>query len=319
LIIYQLFAPSLAGMLGKDIPALWRLPALAWIMIGALAVIVGALAGLYPAFILSSLSSIDSLKGRKAAVKENILFRKVLVGFQFATATFVLVGAIIVSQQIRLFFSDRLGYDKEYVVSAQLPRDWSARGVQRMEAIRQRFSAMPQVKDITLSYEIPDGNNGGSIGTWRDGGDSTRAIVAKTIVSDEHYSATYRIPMLGGDFFNRPGAGPSQDSTQVVINETAAKAYGWQDPRQALGQRVHLLGFTDRLFTVSGVTKDFYFGGMNAPIDPHIFVYVGLFKSYRYFSFKLRPGNIGTSMADLQRQWAALLPGARFEYKFMDE
>ncbi|HXB91010.1 MAG TPA: ABC transporter permease, partial [Puia sp.] len=318
LALYQAFAPSLAAMLGRNIPALWKLPAFAWIIIGALALVVGVLAGLYPAFVLSSLSSVDSLKGRKGAVKENILFRKILVGFQFGTATFVLVGAIIVSQQIRLFFSDQLGYDKDYVVSAQLPRDWSPRGVQRMESVRQQLARLPQVKDVALSYEIPDGNNSGSIGTWREGSDSTRAIVARTITSDEYYSATYGIPMLTGDFFNKPGENPSQDSTLVVINETAAKAYGWKDPHQALGQRIHLLGFSDRYFTVSGITKDFYFGGMGAPIDPHIFVYVSLFTSYRYFSIKLRPGNIGESMAVLQRQWASLLPGAPFEYKFMD-
>jgi putative ABC transport system permease protein len=319
LILYPLFAPFLSGMLGKEIPGLTTLPALAWTLILLVALLVGGIAGLYPAFVLSALSSVDSLKGRRGSVKENILLRKGLVGFQFATATIVFVGAVIISQQIDLFFSDQLGYNKDYMVSAQLPRDWTAQGTKRMETIRREFAVMPVVKDATLSFEIPDGNNGNSIGAYREGGDSSRAIVPKMLISDEHYAATYQIPLAAGVFFNREGESPVQDSFRVVINETAAKGLGWKDPGEAVGQHLKLIGIQGVLFTVSGVTKDFHFGGMGSPIDPDLFVYVGLFTSYRYLSFKLRPGNIGNAMTDLQRKWSTLLPGAPFEYKFMDE
>jgi hypothetical protein len=67
------------------------------------------------------------------------------------------------------------------------------------------------------------------------------------------------------------------------------------------------------------VVKDFHFDGMQVAIAPEIFMPVSRFILYRYFSFKLRPGNIGATMAALQRQWSILMPGAAFEYKFMDE
>jgi ABC-type antimicrobial peptide transport system permease subunit len=318
LLLYQLFAPSLGAMLGKEIPSIRAVPGFAWALIGMLAIFVGAVAGLYPAFVLSALPSVDSLKGRKAAVKENIFLRKGLVGFQFATATFVFAGAVIISQQISLFFSDQLGYDKDYVVSAQLPRDWTPRGLQRMETIRRSFAAMPQVKDVTLSYEIPDGNNGGTLAAYREGGDSSHAVVAKTIVSDEHFADTYRIPLLAGNFYNRRGESSLQDSFRIVLNETAARALGWKDPREAVRQRVHLVGIPV-LFTVSGVTKDFHFGGMGGPIDPQVFGHISIFRNYRYFTFKLRPGKIAVSMAALQREWSSLLNSAPFDYKFMEE
>jgi putative ABC transport system permease protein len=142
-----------------------------------LIVLVGCLAGLYPALVLSSQSSVDSLKGRGGS-KENVLLRKGLVVFQFATATIVFVGAIIISQQIRLFFSDRLGYNKDWIVSAQLPRDWTNAGVRKMSSIRDAFSRTAGVKNATLSFEIPNGGNGGSNSAWREGSDSSRALVA---------------------------------------------------------------------------------------------------------------------------------------------
>lgn len=319
LFFYLLLAPYFSGMLGKKIPALSELPACTWIIVPAFALLIGYISGLYPAFMLSALSSVDSLKGGKASVKENIFLRKGLVGFQFATATFVFVCAIIISQQISLFFSDRLGYNKEYIISAQLPRDWSAKGVQRMETVRAEFARMPGVKEATLSYEIPNGNNGGSVPVCRAAMDSTRAILSQLLGTDEHYAATYQIPLVAGVFFNRENENASQDSTRLVINESEAKALGWQNPSEAVGQSVKLPGASNLLFTISGVVRDFHFDGMSKPIVPYTFMHVSFSKSYRFLSFKIRPGNVATAMNDLQQKWASLLPGAAFEYQFMDE
>jgi ABC-type antimicrobial peptide transport system permease subunit len=105
----------------------------------------------------------------------------------------------------------------------------------------------------------------------------------------------------------------------VVLNETAARRLGWAAPEAAVGQRVHLVGAGPVPLTVSGIVKDFHFEGMAQAIGPEVFLPVSRFTTYRYFSFKLRPGNISTTMAALQREWATLMPGAAFEYKFMDE
>ena len=318
LLLYMLLAPVISGMLGKVIPSLTTLPSIAWVFIPLFAVVTGGAAGLYPALKLSSLASVDSLKGKAVTAGNHILLRKGLVGFQFATAMIVLVGAIIISQQIGLFFSDRLGYDKEYIVAAQLPRDWSPKGVQHMETLRNEFAAMPNVEDVTLSYEIPNGNNGGSRGIFREGNDSTKAIVASMLVTDASYANTYRIPMAEGVFFHGREESDVQDSMRVVINETGVKALGWKNADEAVGQRIRLLG-DPRFYTISGIVKDFHFAGMGIAIDPEVFVHVSRGINYRYFSFKLKPGGIGASMAALQRKWSVLLPGAAFEYKFMDE
>lgn len=318
LIFYQLLAPWLAGILRKPIPALSVLPWYCWVILPVFGLALGFIAGLYPAFILSAMPSVDSLKSGRALVKDNILLRRGLIGFQFATATIVFVGALIVSRQVQLFFSKELGYNKEFIVSAQLPRNWTLQGVQHMETVRQEFAAMPEVKDITLSFEIPNGNNAGSAGIYRLGEDSTRAIVSQRLVTDEHYANTYQIPLTAGVFFNNPGENAGQDSMKVVINETAARSLGWQNPAEAVGQPVKFLG-GKQVFKISGVVKDFHFDSMGGAIQPYTFVYVSLANSYRYFSFKLKPGNTAERMEALRKKWAALLPGAAFEYQFMDE
>jgi putative ABC transport system permease protein len=186
-----------------------------------------------------------------------------------------------------------------------------------MSAIRDVFARMPEVKDISLTYGIPNGYGLGSAACYRQQEDSTKTIIADKLATDEHFAGTYKIPMAAGAYFNAPGESAANDSLRLVMNETAAKAFGWT-PQQAIGQKLRMLGAAD-VFTVSGVTRDFYFNAMGGPIRSQVFVHVSNQTKYRYFSFKLRPGNIGTTMGDLQKQWAMLMPGAPFEYTFMDE
>ena len=318
LILYSACTHLFSGMLGKNLPPIAALPAAIWVFLPLFAILLGALAGLYPALVLSSMPSVDSLKGKLASVRDHTLLRKSLVGFQFGIAIIALVGAVIVSQQVSLFFGNQLGYDKEYVVSARVPRDWSLKGVEHMEDVRNVFASMPGIKDASVSYEVPNGNNSGIRGMFKEGGDSTHAVVVQQLVADEHYASVYQIPMAAGAFFNPDPMYNNDDSMRMVINETAAQALGWKQPGQALGQRFRFVGFT-QVFTIAGVVKDFHFAGMGAPITPAIFTHMGLAYTYRFLSFKLRPGNIPAALADLQKQWRHLLPGAPFEYQFMDE
>jgi ABC-type antimicrobial peptide transport system permease subunit len=240
------------------------------------------------------------------------------VSFQFAVAIIALVGVVIISQQVRLFFSDRLGYKKEYLLSARVPRDWSPKGVQHMETVRNIFAAMPGVKDAAISYEIPNGNNGGNRSIYREGGDSTKAVTIQQFAADQHYGSVYQIPMTAGVFFSYTREFDNSDSLRVVINETASRALGWRQPQAAVGQRIRLVN-GPQPFTVAGVVKDFHFDAMGAPITPEIFLNLSRAINYRFISFRLQPGNMAVTLAALQGQWNRLLPGAPFEYQFMDK
>jgi len=311
---YSFILPFFGEMVGKQIPGLLSFP-LYFIFIPALMIfLVGILAGLYPAIILSSLKSVDSIKGKLASIKENVWLRKSLAGFQFAMAGVVIIAALIVSQQVSYFFSQNLGYNKEYVVSSQVPRDWSQQGVQKMLNIRSQFAAMPQVSNVALSYEIPNGNNGGQPAVYKYGTDSTAAIAMQVLITDGHYLDTYEIPLQAGSFFSNN----SSDSGKVILNAKAAAALGWKPGEEAVGQQVRVPG-DPTIFTVKGITADFHFGSMQQEIAPIIFMNVGFVPTYRYLSFKLKPGNVSTAIAAIEKKWAAVLPGSAFEYKFMDD
>ena len=314
--LYAVGRNYFSGVLGKNIPELTVFPLYFVLLPFALAILVGLLAGIYPAFVLSSLKTVDSLKGKLSTVKEKIWLRKSLVVFQFSIASIVFIGAIIVSQQISFFFSKDLGYNKNYIVSAQVPRDWSEAGVIHMENIRRQLSEMPQVIDVTLSFEVPDGHNSGSSLVYKVGADSTTAISTQFLYTDEYFASTYSIPLAAGIFFSQPGA--LTDSSTLVINETEAKSLGWSQTQDAIGKQLKFQG-NDQIYTVKGVTKDFHFGSMQQAIPPIAFLHVGDTKIFRYFSFKLKPGDISGSIEALQKQWTVLMPGAPFEYKFMDD
>jgi putative ABC transport system permease protein len=316
LVLYAGSRGFFSSIVGRDVPALSEYPVSFFFIPFLTAVIVGLLAGVYPAIVLSSLKAVDSIKGRLKAANERILFRKVLVGFQFATATIAFIGALIISKQIALFFSSNLGYNKDYIVSVKTPRDWSPAGVRHMEAMRNEFAMLPELRAATLSYEVPDGNNAGSIPLYKFGTDSTSAIPVLQLTSDENYASVYQIPMQAGNFFKTPYE--AVDSSRTVINETAAKALGWQHANDAVGQQVRISG-TPFVLTVSGVTADFHFGSMQAPIAPVAFLHVRFGTIYRVFSFKLKPGNIAAAIAALERKWAHVFPDAPFDYSFMDD
>jgi putative ABC transport system permease protein len=176
--------------------------------------VVGLLAGVYPAFVLSSLKSVDSLKGKLKTVKENIVLRKSLVGFQFCIAIVVLIAAVIVTQQVSFFFSKSLGYNKDFIVSSQVPRNWTREGVQKMETVRSEFAAMPQISSATLSYEIPNGMNGGQPPVYRAGTDSTQAVAMQSMMTDDQYLTTYQVPLKAGEFIGNS----ISDSGKIVLS-----------------------------------------------------------------------------------------------------
>lgn len=302
------------GAVGKPLPLLSSFPLYLVGLPVVFIIVIGTLSGLYPAFRLSAVHMIHAMKGTLQSVGENKLLRKGLMGFQFAVALFVLAAAFIVTQQVAYFFGKSLGYNKMFMVSAQVPRNWSKPGVDRMIAIRDQFAKLPGVAAVSLSYEIPNGNNGGQVPVYQSGADSTTAVTFQLLSTDEHYLNTYQVPLSAGRFFD----GYHRDSAQVVLNRTAAKALGYPSAEDAIGKRVRVPG-DPTLFTVKGVTDDFHFGAMSGKIPPLLIFHINFNPIYRFLSFKLKPGNIPASLAALQKTWSALIPEASFEYRFMDE
>jgi len=301
-------------ILGKEIPSLSGFPVYILFLPFLFILIIGFVAGIYPAFVLSSLKSVESLKGSLSFTKNKISLRKSLIVFQFIIAIVTLVGAMIISNQVNLFLSNDLGYNRNYVLSAQVPRDWTQAGVNKMEIIRNQLAALRQVKNVSLSYEIPDGANSGSTSIYQFGKDSTQATTAQALTTDENYLNVYEIPLKAGSFFE----GQNPDSGKIILNATAVTALGWKSASEAIGQLIRVPN-DPTTYTVKGVVQDFHFGSMQQVIAPVAIFNVRFAPIFRYLSFKLGPGNISSAVHVIQKKWTALMPGAPFEYTFMDD
>jgi putative ABC transport system permease protein len=312
---YAVARPLFSAMLGRDIPGLTALPVVAWLVPLALTLFIGGVAGLYPALVLSGQQAIGSLKGRLAGIGDKKALRYTLLTLQFVSAIVVLVGAVTIRRQIAFFFHSDLGYKKDRIVSVTLPRDWSVPGVLRMEARRNEFLQNPAVEDAGFSFEIPDGNAGNiGIRIYRASRDSTTAMTATQLVADERFASVYSIPLVAGTMFHAP----TIDSTQLVLSASAVKALGFNDPAQAIGQPIRIFN-TPQVFTIGGVIRDFHFGSMRDAMGPLFIVHPRLNTTFRYMSFRLRPGDLPQQMASLHRQWTQLFPDAPFNYTFLDD
>ena len=316
LIFYEILIPSFEQILNKKLPSLRLASLYFYATCILLSLLIGLLSGVYPAFVLSSLPSIDSLKGKLKSIKENVFFRRLLIVSQFTIALFVFVGAVVISKQVNFFFNKDLGYNKASVVTAKVPRDWSPAGIAKMETIRNEMARLKEVNQVSISYDIPDGSPGNSNALYRMGQDSTQAIFIQTLTSDEKYAETYQIPMLAGVFFQSKQE--NYQPLKLVLNESATKALGFKNPSDAVGKLVKM-HYVPQPFMIAGVTKDFHVGSMHKSISPLLFINVKDNIFYRFLSFKIQAGNLAESMNKIEHKWKELMPNSVFEYNFMDD
>jgi putative ABC transport system permease protein len=274
---------------------------------------IGFLSGSYPAFILSSHDSLSAIKGKWLSVKENLFFKRTLLVTQFAIAIFVFVGTVVIFAQIKYLFAKDLGFNKETVLSFALPRDWTPKGVASMEVVRNELARMPQVREASLSYEIPNGRNGFSASLYLVGSDSTLATSAMFLQTDEKYAETYQLSMLAGKFFQR-----QSDSTHLVVSEKTIKALGFVSPSEALEQAVKIQN-DPRTYRIGGVVKDFHFQSMHQELVPLAFFDVRFTNMYRFMSLKLETKDLANTVAGIEQKFHQLLPEAPFEFSFVDD
>lgn len=312
--LYFVLSPFFSQVIGKETAGLSSLPV--WFALLPLFVIgiTGLLAGIYPAFVLSAQPSVTALKGKLKNVKEKLLFRRSLVTVQFVTAIVVFVAAIVIDRQVTFFLYSDLGFNKDKVVTVPVPRDWTPAGVAHMRRMRDEFRAMPEVKEATFAYEIPDGASSGSAMVYRPESDSSTAISAVTLSTDERFLKTYAIKLNAGSFYD----GTPGDSSKIVINEAAVKALGWKNATEAMNKPIRQYNSNQVLY-VSGVTRDFHFGSLHDAITPVFFQPVETLNIYRFLSFQLQPGSTTAQIAALQRKWQTLFPDTPFDFKFLDD
>lgn len=223
--------------------------------------VLGALlaSSIYPAMLLSSFRPLAALRGAKIAGFKTATFRKVLVVLQFAISFMLLVGTMVMGNQMRYIRNKDLGYDKSYVFSVAFPYEAS----KHFDAIKTELQKTHGIVSMGISDAYDISNVGNSTGDldWQ-GKPANNQIVISQVSADREFISTMKYHFVeGGNFSGTPA-----DSNKFVLNETAVKSMGLKPPY--VGQQISFHGDTG---TIIGVLKDFNFESLTEAISPIIF------------------------------------------------
>src|SRR5690348_107956 len=284
----------------------WLFP----VMIG-LVFVVGCVAGSYPAFYLSSFRPVQILKGTIAKGFKSSWLRSGLVIFQFTISIMLIIGTIIIFQQLSFIRAKKIGYDRNQVLVVHNIYNLN----DNRKLFREQVKNIPGVEDATEG-DLPTGTNFDNEGWFRDAGmDASKAVVLTDFYVDENYIPTLGMQMKGGRNFSKKFA---TDSTAVILNETAVKVLGLKDPFKETLFRPDFRNNTINGaigYHIVGIVKDFNFSSLHQAVTPLI---MQLSDNYNTAAIRVNEKNIGSVIKSVQNTWNTLAPGQPFSYTFMD-
>ncbi len=275
------------------------------------AVIVGFIAGIYPAWFLSGFKAIAVLKGKFNPSGEGISFRKALVVFQFTLSIALIAGTIIVYTQLNYVNRHDLGFQKDQMVVLDFEGDEKVQ--QNIESIKNALANQPGVVSVAASRAVP-GEFLPNAGTQIQTPDGQMGFQIPFIYEiDFDFIPTYHIPLIAGRSYSRSYLTDSAQS--MVINEAAAKLFGYSRPADAVSKKFAQWG---RKGTIIGVVKDFHFRSLHQPIEPLTLRY-GYPEDLNRISVSIKANNIQETLAHLKKTWDLVAPQRPFLYHFLDD
>ena len=301
-----LLLPLFNQLSGKVISeGIFHTPVYVLLLFG-ISLLIGVLAGFYPALVLSSFQPIKVLKGRFVTGSRGVLLRKGLVVSQFAISIALIIGTIVVYSQMKYMRSQDLGFSK----SQKLIIDTN--GDPGKAAFKQAISSLPNVLSTSTASSVPGGSNPGAYSQIENAKGEMQIANLDLYFVDFDYIPQYKMKVVAGRAFSREFG---TDTTQaMVLNETATKLFGYRTPQEAIGHKFDQWG---RQGKIIGVVKDFHFQSLQQSMKP--------------LSMRIEPDrmdkitteiaatNIPATISAIENQWKTYIPDRPFSYYFLDD
>lgn len=310
-----LVLPGFNKLAGRQLP--WELvfsPLFLLMALGA-ALVVGLLAGSYPALVLSRFHPVKVLKGAFKNTQSGKGLRQSLIVFQFVISVFLIVATFIMGQQLSYIRHKDLGYERDHVV--QLPMDRSLE--KNIDFLKAELLRNPDVLRVTECGSSPVAiHSGYNMRNARMSSGQQLAVFGDPI--DQDFVATTGLKIIAGEGISRqdmlnthPDDTVTMRKYAFLLNETAARELGWS-PQEAVGKRMYM--DDSRPGFVRGVVKDFNFQDLHTPIKGLV-----LFPEKRPYRLLVRVSgqHLPQTMDYLAAKWNAIVPAIPYEAHFLDE
>jgi len=283
----------------------WLLPAMVVIII-----IVGVLAGSYPAFYLSGFKPINVLKGKLSTGFKGSRFRNFLVILQFSISVFLIIGTLVIYRQLNYIEHKDLGFNRSQILVIK-----HVDILDNAMVLKQEIKQLPGISNATLSGFIPTGTLRAPDAIFTNKTPNAKnALFTEIWPIDEDYLNTMGMKLASGRNFSGQFI---SDSSKVIINETAARMLGFtSNPLDKKLYRVPGPGKPIKEYSVVGVVKDFNFSSLRDNITPVVML---LGKDNGALSVKVDAKNLNQYVSRIENIWNGISPNEHFQYSFMDE
>ncbi len=310
LVLVNLVLPLFNSLSGKELSRADIFSGQSVLAVLVITILTGLLAGLYPAFFISAFQSISVLKGQlKSGVKSGWL-RSGLVVFQFTASIILIIGTLVVMNQLNYIQNKKLGYNKDQVIilnNAYLLGN-------QAETFKNEMLNHAQFQSATISSYLPTPSNRNTSAVFPEGQivDKNSTTLQNWLV-DYDYIKTMDMKIVKGRDFSREF---STDNSAVIINQETARQFGWEEPLGKNLSRIISDKGDMKSFTVIGVVEDFHYESLRNAIGPLI-MYLG--DNNDNIAFRIETKDIPGTIGLLRDKWNKFLPGEPFEYAFMDD